>query len=124
MIRLGVFALLLGYAGWLNAGHLHSERWYQAQWCEWIAEHRLEDGTRVDCLTPDHAIEVDFAHKWYEGVGQALHYSRLTGRCPGVLLIIEHPDDCKYLARLRALAAGNRPRLTVWSTGPAAALCQ
>lgn len=122
MIRLGIFALLLGYAGWLNADHLHSERWYQEQWCEWIIEHRLSDGTRVDCLTPDHAIEVDFAGKWYEGVGQALHYARMTGRSPGVLLIIEQPDDCKYLARLQALS--NRPRLTVWSTGPAAALCQ
>ena len=124
MIRIGMFTLLLMYAGWLNAGRLHTERWYQAQWCDWITEHRLIDGTRVDCLTPDHAIEIDFAGKWYEGVGQALHYARLTGRRPGVLLIIEQPDDCRYLARLRNLAGWNQPRLTVWSTGPAADLCQ
>ncbi|MBZ0308648.1 MAG: hypothetical protein K8I82_21455 [Anaerolineae bacterium] len=124
MIRIGIFAVLALYAGWLNAGHQHTEKWYQDQWCDWLTEHVLEDGTRVDCLTPDHAIEVDFARKWYEGVGQALHYARMTDRCPGVLLIIEHPDDCKYLKRLQSLSTNNRPQLKVWSTGPYAVRCE
>lgn len=60
-------------------------------------EHRLKDNTRVDILTDDLAIEVDFAHKWYEAVGQACHYSSLTGKRPAILLIVRENSDEKYI---------------------------
>ena len=74
------------------AKHKHTERWYQQQWCAQhggVAEYVLPDKTRVDCLTTTHAWEFDFASKWYEGVTQALHYGRLTGKRPGLVLILE-----------------------------------
>ena len=60
-------------------------------------EHRLKDNTRVDILTDDLAIEVDFAYKWYEAVGQACHYSVLTGKRPAILLIVRQNSDEKYV---------------------------
>ncbi|MDA9260971.1 hypothetical protein N9P58_03795, partial [Puniceicoccaceae bacterium] len=32
------------------------------------------DGTRCDMLTDSYAIEVDFARKWGEAIGQSLNY--------------------------------------------------
>jgi len=41
------------------AVHLHKEKEYQKVWCEQaggVMEYRLDDGTRVDCLTGEYAI--------------------------------------------------------------------
>ena len=35
----------------------------------------MPDGTRCDILTDTHAIEVDFADKWAEAIGQSLNYA-------------------------------------------------
>ena len=35
----------------------------------------MKDGTRCDILTSTHAIEVDFAKKWAEAIGQSLNYA-------------------------------------------------
>ena len=45
-------------------------------------EKRIEGG-RIDVLTDRYAIEVEFPHKWHEGLGQALHYANASGK-PGV----------------------------------------
>ena len=39
-----------------------------------------------------HAIEFDFAEKWAESIGQALHYSFMTGKRAKVVLILENPE--------------------------------
>lgn len=105
-----------------GAGHIHPERWYQGQWCSGRGEMEvvLPDGSRCDCLTPDHAVEVDFGPKWAEAVGQSLNYAAETGRKPGILLIIERPGDLRYLARIRSVDAAFGLGLTVWTIGPAA----
>lgn len=69
-------------------------------------EVRLWDGTRVDMLTPTHAIEVDWAHKWAEAVGQSLYYSELTGKPPGVLLLVRDMNtEERYVYRCQTLCA-------------------
>ena len=63
------------------------EKYYQTKMCNklgGIIEYRLKDRTRVDCLTDDYAIEVDFAKKWAESVGQSLFYAQMTKRDPAV----------------------------------------
>jgi hypothetical protein len=55
------------------ASNVHPEAYYQDKWCsvnKGQTEYRLEDNTRVDCLTDTHAIEFDFAEKWAESIGQ------------------------------------------------------
>ena len=67
-------------------------------------EYRLFDRTRVDCLTGEYAIEVDFAKKWAEGIGQSLYYAEVTGKKPGVALIVGEKDK-RYLKRLNRVAS-------------------
>lgn len=50
-------------------------------------EFRTKDGTYVDCLTEEFAIEVEYDFKWKEGIGQALHYAESTNRKAAILFI-------------------------------------
>jgi len=84
-------ALILLMATSAAAKHKHPERWYQNRWAAkfgGITEFLLADGKRVDILTDRYAIEVDFAEKFYEAVGQSLLYAVRTNRTPGIILII------------------------------------
>jgi len=79
-----------------------------------VTEFVLSDKTRVDCLTSTYAIEVDFASKWAESVGQSLHYGFMTDKKSGVLLIMEKGGhDRKYLNRLVNVA--DEVGITVWT---------
>lgn len=63
-------------------------------------EVTLRDGTRVDLLNATHAIEIDYARKWAEGCTQALHYAHLTGKRPGlILLVTDKKSDWKAAVR-------------------------
>ena len=59
---------------------------------------------RVDCLTEHYAIEVDFADKWAEGIGQAYLYAAVFERRPGVVYIIEDANDCKHYEKSYGVA--------------------
>lgn len=88
---------------------------YQYKWCKkWHgqAEYKLPDGTRVDVVTKNYAVEFDFAPKWAEAVGQSLHYGRMTGKKPAIVLIIEKPKDFVYYKRLKPLC--NQYGITLW----------
>jgi hypothetical protein len=83
------------------------ESYYQQQLCERLGgetEYVLKDRTRVDCLSDTYAIEVDFARKWAEGIGQSLYYAQMTGRHPAVGLIVNGKKDARYLKRLEVTA--------------------
>ena len=85
------------------------EAYYQSEWCTpdfGRKEAILWDMTRVDCLTKDYAIEFDFAKKWAESIGQALYYSKLTGKAPAVVLILTNPIDYRYAKRIERLDNG------------------
>lgn len=86
----------------------HDEKYYQTKMCEQLGgdmEYVLFDKARVDCLTSEYAIEVDFAKKWAEGIGQALYYAEVTGKKPAVALIVEEDEDKKYIDRLDRVAS-------------------
>jgi hypothetical protein len=106
MKTLSLLLTILFFASPAFAKHINVERYYQDIWCaeqNGQVEVRMEDGTRCDCLTFDMATEVDFAIKFYEGIGQALHYSMLTSRPGGLLLIVESPKDAKFVERAKVL---------------------
>lgn len=94
--------------GWEHYKHQHREAEYQHAWCSMhggIAEYENADYTRVDCLTPTHAVEFDFWHKWAESIGQALHYGYMTGKKPKVVLILENPKkQMCYYYRIKKLS--------------------
>lgn len=88
------------------AAHTYPEKYYQNLWCsKWHGkqEVRLYDGTRIDCETTNYVVEFDFAVKWAESVGQSLHYARVTGKKPAIILIIENNGDFKYYHRVKPL---------------------
>jgi len=78
----------------------HKESWYQAKTCAGKIEYRLDDRTRIDCLTKDHAIEYDFANKWKESIGQSMHYAIKSNKQAGIVLIMRKDSDDKYLDSL------------------------
>jgi len=96
--------LLVGCSG----KQKHKEKYYQTILCkelDGVMEQSLLDRTRIDCLTEEYAIEVDFAKKWAEGVGQSLYYAEMTGKKPAVGIIVrESVKDERRLKRLEILA--------------------
>ena len=84
----------------------HNENYYQRKLCEklgGVMEYRLADTTRVDCLTERYAIEVDFAKKWAESIGQSLYYAKMTGKKPAIALIVGE-RDARFLKRLHQVS--------------------
>jgi hypothetical protein len=55
-------------------------------------EQPLASGGRIDCLSDEFAIEVDWAPKWAEAVGQSLYYAQATGRKPAIILLCEESE--------------------------------
>lgn len=86
---------------------------YSEPWCESMggeSEVTMIDGSRADCLTENLAVEVDFAYKWAESIGQALLYSKLTGKQAAVMLIVR-PNEGRFLVRFHNAADGLNIRL-------------
>lgn len=76
-------------------GHLAPK--YQAE-----VEVRLDDGTRCDLLTESEAIEVDWARKYAEAIGQSWYYALKLDREPAIILLVKDPEkDQKYVDRCR-----------------------
>ena len=100
----------------LSAKHLHVEKVYQEYFCNkfgGIMEYRLKDRTRVDCLLKEYAVEVDFAQKWAESIGQSLYYANQTSRKAAVLLIMEDEiKDQKFLNRLENVS--KKQDIDIW----------
>lgn len=71
----------------------------------------MHDGSRVDCLTENYAIEFDFAPKAMEALGQSIHYARITGSDPAMVLIIETEKDWRYYKRIRRTAKKRNVKL-------------
>lgn len=101
-----VSLLVLIWCSALYAKHFHHERYYQTMLCDKLGgemEVVLADRTRVDCLTDEYAIEVDFAKKWAESVGQALYYAKMTGKKPAIALIVENQKEKRFINRVKVL---------------------
>ena len=94
--------------GWEHVHHEHNEEAYQYAWCSahnGIIEYENKDFTRIDCLTKNHAVEFDFANKWHESIGQALHYSVMSGKKAKVVLILDNPkSQMVYYQRIKKVA--------------------
>lgn len=111
--------LLLLFSNTVYAGHLYLEKVYQEFWCSkegGITEYTLDDGTRVDCLLPDYAVEFDFGNKWSESIGQSLYYGIKTNKKPAVVLILESEGEQRYLIRLETVA--KQYDIKVWIITP------
>lgn len=114
-----VLALLLAFSVCSGTTTGLKEKDYQNAWCNKYngeLEYRLDDGTRIDCLTDTHAIEFDYAKKWAEATGQSLYYAMKTGKQPGIVIILESEKDHRYIERIEQLA--DKYGITVWQMTP------
>jgi hypothetical protein len=94
------------------------ESYYQAEFAKIIGGERevvLPDRTRVDIVTDEYAIEVDFAEKWAEGIGQALYYEKMLDKKAGILLIWEGEKEIRFLNRLMTVAVEHGIQVWVWN---------
>lgn len=102
----------------LSLNAQQSERDYQLRIQQQLGgqmEVPVESG-RIDLLTDEYAIEIEFANKWKEAIGQALWYGLQTNRTPGIILIKRegHPDQ-KYVIQLgSALSYAGLGQVRVW----------
>ena len=84
----------------------NSERYYQEKLAKKLLAQQevvMPDGTRCDLVTETHAIEVDFARKWAEAIGQSLNYGRMTGKSAAIVLIMEKDGDSRHLIRVKSI---------------------
>lgn len=93
-----LFSALLLIMSCSNAVAKCNEDCHVRKHCTGIVEYKI-NGVRIDCLTETHAIEYDWANKWYEGITQALYYAELTGKKPGLVLIKKKPNHQKFINR-------------------------
>jgi len=74
----------------------------ESAWRDALAENldgQIEipiEGGRIDVLTDTMAIELDWPHKWHEGLGQALHYADATEK-QGVVALISYSQGPENL---------------------------
>jgi hypothetical protein len=95
-------------------------------------EVTMPDGTFADCISPTHAIEVDFTHKWAEAIGQSLHYALWTAdplwtfdshgpRRAGIILLCTsaNEDTCTdHFVRLYRIVEAFKLPVTIWDCNP------
>ena len=118
---IGIFLLCLFICAIVYVAHgktIHPERYYQEKWCDennGEMEVILPDKTRCDCITETHAIEMDFAKKWAESIGQSLYYASQTGKHAGIVLIMEKSGDERYLDRIHTTIKYFNLPIVVWS---------
>ncbi len=76
-------------------------------------EFRQWDGTRVDVITPHHAIEVEWASKWSQSFGQAGYYAATNDTAPAVVLLVKNMSkDERYV--YRGKVTGEALDIPVW----------
>lgn len=95
----------------------------EAEYIQLIQQHLggqievpVTDG-RIDLQTDSYAIEVEFARKWKQAIGQALYYGMETNLQPGIVLILRSKAQYKYFQQLNsALNYGHlEHRVRVWA---------
>lgn len=115
-----IINFLMATAGVIFAAeYLVDEPTSENDWTSYIAEKHLNvpadkidvqlfDRSRVDMLYGDYSVEVDWSHKWSEGVGQALFYSKMTELKPMLLIISkDSTTEANLRYHLRARIACN-----------------
>lgn len=72
-------------------------------------EVMLPSGTRADCVSDTHAIEVEATQDWAQGIGQSLHYAEQLDKKAFVFLFCERqPETClSHQLRLESTIAAH-----------------
>jgi len=113
-----LFAVIL-IPSMVLAERLHPKRWYQERWCaKYFDQGEVSVSDQYDCLSQKYVIEFDYADKWYESIGESLHYAIQTGRKAGIVLIMENDSDMKYWIKLKKTIEHYHLPIDIWNTSP------
>ena len=85
-----------------------AEKDVNKQWCAFMNgdyEFRTKDGTYIDCLTDEFAVEAEFDYKWKESIGQSLHYAETTNKKAAILFVKRNESKKDYLSELNRVIA-------------------
>jgi hypothetical protein len=98
----------------------------QAVLCMGMVQNRyLPNGTYVDCISDEYAIEVDWSNKWAEAIGQSLMYASELERLPGIILLCKPDQDpglcLKHAYLIEQTVSYWRIGMTVWQCDAEAA---
>ena len=109
---------------------LQMASWNEAQWSAHLCkkqfglnavrgktvEVQTPDGARVDILTKDLAIEVDWCSsgKWSQAIGQSIFYANAFNRKPAIVLLMKNSREKVYYLRALSAAKSIRPRIKVF----------
>ena len=105
----GCAAVALGLLWLANSAFADNSMPLQRRYCAgMMQEQRVPLGGRVDCISDEYAIEIEWVEDWYHAVGQSLYYAVVMKRKPGIILLC--PDSsvhgeglCRsYIYRLEA----------------------
>jgi len=77
-------------------------------------EVRLPNRRSVDVVTDTFAIEVEFANKWTQSIGQSLDYAKSLNKKAGILLIIDGMKTDKYVTELMDFIVFYHLPIKVW----------
>lgn len=113
-----ILLIILCYIFIVNVSYAkYHERDYQKEWCygKGRIEAVLSDRTRIDCLTRFYAIEFDYSKKWAEAIGQSLHYGAMTGKQPGIVLIIDSEADLKNYRKIKNIINKYNLPIQTWT---------
>ena len=106
---------------WIILGNINAQQ-FEYDYVELINQHfngqrefSVTSG-RVDILTDEYAIEVEFANKWKGAIGQSLWYALQTNKKPGIVLVKKDLNQNKYVIQLGSALdyAELRQRIKVW----------
>ena len=81
----------------------------------------LWDLTRPDIVTETHAIEVDWASKYAEAIGQSLYCGIQTDQKPGIILLVkDRKSEMKYVYRCQVVASKHGIKVWIENVKPKA----
>ncbi len=103
-MRIFYIAFLTGISFMIQAAPIQSGNFYTNTFCDRFDGKKninLKDGSRVDCQTDSHVIEIENAYKWDAALGRTLYNATVSGKKGGVVLIMKNPNsDKRYLDKL------------------------
>ena len=109
--------VIIGNLSLIKPVENYKESDYQTIFLEYVNGHEevvLDDRSRVDIITNEHAIEIDYANKWAEAVGQSLFYALKTNKKPGIVLILkDNKNNNNYIKRTKLVS--NQYDITLWT---------
>ncbi|MCP5050761.1 MAG: hypothetical protein GY940_26595 [bacterium] len=94
----------LGLTAMAGTKGLSEQKNFRDSWCQRMGGETtvlLKDKMTVDCLMDEYAVAIDSASQWAEIIGKSKYYAAMTGRKPGIVLILENQEkDFANMVRL------------------------